>query len=86
MAKYKKEILSLIEKVFSRSSPEVKERSFVMYSSCLSKPGQWVRRDPRSLHLNICDNPRCPTCRQLNDAIKSEAKKFLNNINLNNED
>ena len=65
----------LIEETFNKPAP-VKEKNFIMYSGCISKPGQLVKRDPSSMDFNLCNNPKCPSCSQLHRAIKEEATRM----------
>jgi hypothetical protein len=49
------------------------EREIVIYQGCITKGA--VERS--SINLNICDNPNCPSCKMLSDALAEEAKNFI---------
>lgn len=82
-SKYKnltaEKIKEALDEIFTIKTVNVKERSFIMFFGCLSKPGQWVKRDPKSMSLNICDNLKCPSCSALNRALIDEMNNWKSN-------
>lgn len=57
-------------KVFLKDVIESNKNSFVLYNLCIEEG--IIRRDN---NLNLCDNPQCDNCRDLEKAIKEEFNK-----------
>ncbi len=68
-----------VEKYFTDIFKEWEERSkkekkIVMYQGCLEQG--IVTRDFTGFYLNMCNNPKCGSCRMIDKIFKEEAKKF----------
>lgn len=67
------DIKNTIKETFEKNYKKNEERGVVIFQFCLTANDAVPRS---SLNMNICGNPDCKNCRELNDLIKEEVSKF----------